>query len=183
MPNYRRNYSGNLYFFTVVTFGRRKLFGVQRNREVLRESIEATRRDSPWETVAIVLLPDHLHAIWRLPENDSDYAGRVGAIKKRFTRAYLSHGGEDLPVTAGQLRHRRRGVWQPRFWEHTIRDARDFHMHLDYIHINPMKHGLAALPGDWPWSSFHRYVKMGWYEPGWVGRVDLPGSVEYVWPE
>jgi len=132
---------------------------------------------------AIVLLPDHLHMLWRMPEGDADYSTRIAATKKRFTRSYLAAGGAEAPVRPGQRRHRLRGVWQPRFWEHTIRDARDYHRHLDYIHLNPVKHGLVASPREWPHSSFHRYVEMGWYEPDWCGRTDLPGNIEYVWPE
>lgn len=86
-----------------------------------------------------------------------------------------------MPVTDSQRRLRRRGIWQVRFWEHIIRDARDFKMHLDYIHLNPVKHGLASRPADWPWSSFHRYVKAGEYEADWLGRADLPENVEYFW--
>jgi len=183
MPSYRRNYEGNLYFFTLVTHGRRGLFTEEWARDCLRNAIERTRRDRPWHMEAVVLLPDHLHMLWRLPEGDSDYSTRIAALKKRFTRAFLRQGGEEGGITSGQRQHRRRGVWQERFWEHTIRGARDLHMHVDYIHINPVKHGLVDRPGDWPWSSFHRYVKMGWYEPDWCGRVDLPGSVEYLSPE
>lgn len=131
----------------------------------------------------MVLLPDHLHMLWRMPDDDTDFSTRIAALKKRFTRAYLREGGRDSDVPPGQVRHRLRGVWQRRFWEHTIRDAKDFRLHLDYIHANPMKHGLVDRPEHWPHSSFHRYVELGWYEPDWCGRVDLPGAVEYVWPE
>jgi putative transposase len=139
--------------------------------------------DRPWEMTAVVLLPDHLHLIWRLPCGDVDYSTRVSLLKKRFTLAYLAAGGDEAAVPTGQCRHRLRGVWQRRFWEHVIRTAKDFRMHLDYIHLSPVKHGLAARPSEWPWSSFHRYVRRGWYEPGWCGRRDLPGNVEYLWPE
>ncbi len=132
---------------------------------------------------AVVLLPNHLHMIWEMPEGDTDYSRRIAILKKRFTRVYLQQSGSEAVVSHGQQRHRRRGVWQPRFWEHTIRDAKDFRLHLDYIHGNPVKHGLVLRPVDWPWSSFHRYVSEGLYEPDWCGRVDLPGQVEYPWPE
>jgi putative transposase len=150
---------------------------------MLREAMAKTRQERPWALEAVVLLPDHLHMLWRLPEGDVDYSMRMAALKKRFTRAYLAAGGTEAWVSPGQARHRRRGLWQRRFWEHTIRDARDFHLHVDYIHLNPVKHGLARRPIDWPHSSFRRYVEMGWYEPDWSGRADLPENVEYLWTE
>ena len=130
-------------------------------------------------TEAIVLLPDHMHMIWRLPPGDSDYSGLLARIKRRFTQAYLAAGFAGADVTHGQKRKGYRGVWQPRFWEHTIRDERDFKMHLDCTHMNPVKHRLVAKPADWPWSIFHRYVRMGEYEVDWCGRTDLPDQVEY----
>jgi putative transposase len=132
---------------------------------------------------AMVLLPDDLHMLWRLPEGDLEYSARLPVLKKRFTRAYLSGGGREAEVLRGQRRHRLRGVWQRRFWEHTIRDGRDFRLHLDYIHLNPVKHGLTDRPADWAWSSFHWYVKLRWYDQDWCGRIDLPEAVEYLWTE
>ncbi len=128
-----------------------------------------------------MLLPDHWHALWRLPEGDTDYSTRVRRIKKIFTRAWLACGEREQAVTASQRRLRRRGIWQARFWEHTIRDAADFKMHLDYIHMNPVNHGLVARPADWPFSSFYRWAAMGEYEADWAGRIGLPLSVEYCW--
>jgi putative transposase len=183
MPSYRRNYDGDIFFFTLVTASRRTIFRNQRARDLLSSAIRETRREKPWKTIAIVLLPDHLHTIWRMPEHDKDFSVRIAAIKKRFTRAYLAAGGREARVPTGQARSRRRGVWQRKFWEHTIRDAKDFRKHLDYIHMNPVKHGLVERPGDWAASSFHRCVEEGWYEPNWFGPVDLPGTVEYLMPE
>lgn len=183
MPNYRRNRVGTLFFFTIVSMGRRPIFTTPLARRLLREAIIRTQEERPWVMDGFVLLPEHIHTIWRLPEGDCEYSVRLAALKKRFTCSFLAAGGVESSVLSGQLHHRRRGVWQPRFWEHTIRDAKDFKMHMDYIHINPVKHGLVRHPADWPYSSFHRYVKSGWYEPDWCGRVDLPGAVEYFWPE
>jgi putative transposase len=183
MPNYRRKRQGELYFFTIVTCDRRPIFDASHARHLLHTAIDLTQKDHPWTMEAIVLLPDHLHMLWRLPEGDTDYSSRIGALKKRFMRRYLMRGGREGRVAPGQRRHRRRGVWQQRFWEHTISDARDFHRHVDYIHTNPVKHGLVDYPRDWPHSSFHRYVKTGWYESDWCGQTDLPGNVEYVWAE
>ena len=183
MPNYRRNYVGEHFFFTLVTRQRIRVFHRARWRRRLSEAIEQTQRERPWDMTGIVLLPDHLHMLWRMPRGDTDYSGRISVLKRRFTQAYLAGGGREAPVSTAQRAKRFRGVWQRKFWEHTIRDARDFRMHLDYIHLNPVKHGLAETPRDWAWSSFHRYVEQGMYEPDWCGRVDLPGSVEYVWGE
>ena len=183
MPSYRRNYEGRYFFFTLVCAGRRPLFSQDAPRRLLSQAIRKTRIERPWETTAIVLLPDHLHMLWWLSGDDRDYSTRIASIKRRFTRAYLLAGGQEAAVPVGQRRKRCRGVWQRRFWEHTIRDARDFAMHLDYIHLNPVKHGLARLPRDWPYSSFHRYVAKGWYEADWVGRAELPGAAEYCFVE
>ncbi len=183
MPNYRRRRQGDRYFFTLVTHGRRRLFLEPNARDLLHEAIRAEQARRPFEMEAIVLLPDHLHMLWRLPPDDTDYSLRINLIKKHFTVVYLASGGKETVSPISQKRHRRRGVWQPRFWEHTIRDARDYHVHLDYIHMNAVKHGLVQCAADWPHSSFRRYVKSGWYEIDWAGRTDLPGNVEYVFPE
>jgi putative transposase len=142
--------------------------------------IEEVKAESPWQMDAIVLLPDHLHMLWKTPPHDLDYSTRIAVLKKRFTDTFLKAGGRECRVLSGQTRHRRRGVWQERFWEHTIRDLKDYRLHLDYIHSNPVKHGLVELPIEWPWSSFHRYVKQGLYERDWCGHVELPGTVEYL---
>jgi len=178
MPTYRR-WRGRVVFLTVVTAARRPLFSDPVARSLLRTAVRQTQADRPWEMTAVVLLPDHLHMIWTLDGKDLDYSVRLAVIKKRFTRAWLGRGGSEAFVPDGQRHHRLRGVWQRRFWEHAIRDARELKMHLDYVHVNPVRHGLVELPRHWPWSSFHRCVRENEYEPDWCGRVDLPGSVEY----
>jgi putative transposase len=180
MPNYRRwRQDGGIVFLTMVTYDRQPIFAHAQARRLLRQAMAQTRRERPWTTEAIVLLPDHLHMLWRLPSGDSNYSTRLALIKKQFTRAWLAIGGREHHTTVSQRGLRRRGVWQVRFWEHQIRDARDYAMHLDYIHLNPVKHGLVPRPGDWPYSSFHRYVRAGYYEGDWSGRNDLPGNVGY----
>lgn len=182
MSDYRRwRQPGGCVFLTVVTFGRQDLFADTQARQLLRESMDAVQAERPWQTEGIVLLPNHWHALWRLPEDDANYSTRVAQIKKRFTDAWLARGGREGLVSPGKRRWRRRGVWQPRFWEHTIRGPTDFKMHLDYIHLNPVKHGLVRYPKDWPWSSFRRWANLGEYDIDWLGRVDLPGAVEYFW--
>ncbi len=116
----------------------------------------------------MVLAPDHLHTIWTLQPDDADYSRCWGWIKKEFTKEWLLLGGVEQAVTVGRRRERRRGIWQPRFWEHTIRDANDFERHFDYIHYNPVKHRLARCPHGWPWSSFHRWVRAGVYTDDWA---------------
>jgi putative transposase len=120
---------------------------------------------------AIVLLPDHLHTIWLMPTDDAKYSLRWSAIKGHFSRNWLALTGDESPITPAQEREGRRGVWQPRFYEHLIRDETDLISHADYLHYNPVKHGLADRPVDWPWSSFRRFVAEGHYPPGWGDRL------------
>jgi putative transposase len=111
---------------------------------------------------AVVVLPDHLHTVWTLPRDDSDYSSRWRAIKSRFTRAIRKRGVSLIPNAKGEY-----DLWQRRYWEHTIRDMDDLQRHVDYIHYNPVKHGLVKRVADWPFSSFHRYVRLGWISPDW----------------
>jgi len=130
----------------------------------------------PFEMFACVLMPDHLHMLWTLPDGDDDFPARIALMKSGFTKAYLAHGGRELPVSDNRRRHNERGVWQPRYYEHRIRDERDWYMHRDYIHLNPVNAGLCREPRDWPWSSIHRHIRLGWLDPNWPGAspVDLP---------
>ena len=180
MPNYRRSrVEGGTYFLTVVTYRRRPVFDSADARQWLRHAVIQTRAQRPWDMQAIVLLPDHLHMLWQLPDGDADYSTRIKLIKTRFTEAFVAAGRCASRVTDGEKRKGYRGVWQARFWEHTIRDPRDLKMHLDYIHTNPAKHELVEQPRAWPFSTFHRYVPLGEYDADWCGRVDLPDQVEY----
>ena len=157
MPNYRRSHTpGGTFFFTVVTHRRRRLFHDPRNCTILGQVIRECQRDWPFEMNAIVLLPDHLHTIWTLPSGDENYSARWSVIKKNFTTRYLASGGEDWIVSRGKRSAHRRGVWQRRFWEHTIDDEEDFDIHFDYVYFNPIKHKLVKCPCDWEPSSFHR---------------------------
>ena len=124
-----------------------------------------------FETVASVLLPDHLHMIWQLPENDADFSLRWSLIKQRVSRQCAD---EVSRATLSQSRIKRKegAFWQRRFWEHMIRDDTDLHHHVDYIHYNPVKHGYAKRVADWPYSSFHRYVHDGVYPKDWGGAVE-----------
>ena len=174
MPDFRRYFvPGGTYFFTLVSASRFPLFRDASARTLLGTIMREKREEMPFTTVAMVLLPDHLHAIWSLPEEDDDYPNRWKAIKAKFTSEWLSSGGQEQQIAGGYRRQRRRGVWQPRFMEHTIRDQQDLHNHADYVHYNPVKHGHALAPKLWPWSSFHRYVRSGDYPEDW-GASDRP---------
>ena len=180
---YRRsNVPGGTFFLTIVTHRRRPILVRPRARPLLRQAFRDVRSRHPFAVEAIVLLPDHLHLLVRLPAGDAGLSIRGGGIKRRFTQLCLAAGLQEAPTSDGQKAKRYRGIWQMR-WEHTIRDAEDFKRHLDYIHANPLNHGLAARVRDWPWSSFHRYVRMGEYDPAWAGHVELPDAAEYFWAD
>jgi putative transposase len=165
---YRRAQTpGGSYFFTVVTYQRRKFLCEPDNVELLRAAFRAVKSDHPFTIDAFVLLPEHLHCIWTLPQDDKDYPIRWNAIKNYFTRRCPGH--YKSPPSTAQKRKRAQTVWQPRYWEHQIRDDRDFEKHCDYIHWNPVKHGLVFHPSHWPHSSFHRFVNLGIYLPDWTG--------------
>ncbi len=183
MPNYRRwHIEGGVYFFTLVAEGRREIFCTPTSRSLLRVAIEAMQSLRPFEIDAMVLVRDHIHMILRLPPGDSDFSKRLAGIKYRFTKDYLAAGGTESPATDGAKKHRLRGVWQRRFYEHLIRDSEDYRRHVDYVHINPVKHGLVKWPRDWPWSTFHRWARAGEYDSDWCGHVELPGDV-YLEPD
>ncbi|WP_396586864.1 REP-associated tyrosine transposase [Bermanella sp. R86510] len=165
MAIYRRNFQpGGTFFFTVNLKNRNSSL-LTDNINLLRESVRKVLSASPFHIDAWVVLPEHMHAMWTLPVNDMDYAWRWRAIKR-----YFSTG---LPIienrTALQMNRNERNIWQQRYWEHTIRNARDYEHHLNYIHINPLKHGHVNQVRDWPYSSFHRYVKKGVYPESWAG--------------
>jgi putative transposase len=173
MPNYRRfRVEGAIYFFTLVTDGRQPFLCTDDARALLRKFLKECDERWPFTISAIVLLPDHLHTLWSLPQGDDKYSRRWGWIKKEFTKAWLGSGHPEQLVSAGRARKRQHGVFQPRFWEHLIRDEEDFERHADYIHYNPVKHRYVASPRDWSWSSFHRYVKAGIYPIDWGQSID-----------
>ncbi len=162
MVGYRRNFvPGGTYFFT-VTLQDRKANLLTQYIDHLRQAFRKVRIDHSFQIDAIVILPEHLHTIWTLPDNDADYPGRWRAIKSQFTRS-LKQQGLALKFNSRGVSN----VWQARFWEHTIKDAEDLQRHIDYLHYNPVKHGLTVNVSDWPHSSFHRYVKTGLLPPDW----------------
>jgi putative transposase len=166
MSDYRRAcVKGGVFFFTVATYKRRPLFTEESAVDALRDSFKRVMAAYPFQVDAMVVLPDHLHCIWILPDGDSDFSLRWRLVKSDFT-----HYGPVSPAEAAsnsRLKKKEKGNWQRRFWEHMIRDEDDLNSHRDYIHYNPVKHGLATSPGEWKPSSFNRFVKEGYYTPDW----------------
>jgi putative transposase len=169
MPHYlRAHVPGGSYFFTVALLERRRRL-LTAHINALRAAFRSVHIQRPFHIDAIVILPDHLHCIWTLPPNDADSSTRWRLIKSSFARAIAP--GERLS-SRRRTKHER-GIWQRRFWEHVIRDQRDFDAHLDYIHFNPVKHGWVSRVADWPHSSFHRFVRSGWYPLEWAAPADI----------
>jgi len=176
MSWYRRwREPGGIYFFTVVTYGRLPILVSELARPLLREALEKTRAERSFQILAFVLLPDHLHSLWQLPPGDDDYSTRWRLIKSRFTRSILEAGYAEPPRNPSRQARQEHAIWQRRGWEHTIRGEDDWKRHLDYIHYNPVKHGLVAVPRDWPYSTFAKYVRLGEYEEGWGSQQ--PGNL------
>lgn len=168
MANYRRLYvKGGTYFFTVVTQERRPIFGKIETIDLLKDVFGTVMKKSPFRIEAIVVLPDHIHCLWALPIGDNDFSSRWKAIKYRFSLKYRG----SLPKSDSMRKKKEKGLWQRRFWEHLIRDQRDFNCHCDYIHYNPVKHKLAMRPIDWPHSSFRRFVDSGIYREDWGSNL------------
>lgn len=172
MPDYRRaKIPGGTYFFTVVV--------QDRSSNLLTKEIDRLRRiylnvekARPFKTVAICILPEHIHALWELPEGDADFSTRWNLIKGGFSRGLpASH------VTVSNVSKREKAIWQRRYWEHAIRNDADLAKHVDYIHYNPVKHGYVSRVRDWPYSSFHQYVKRGQLPIDWGGDIgEIAGS-------
>lgn len=164
MVRYRRNIApGGTFFFTVTLADRRSTILVEQI-ELLRQAFAAARSERPFEIDAVVILPDHLHTVFTLPEGDSDFPGRWRRIKGYFSKALL-----DAQVPLRRSANGDLALWQRRFREHTIRDEKDFARHVDYIHFNPEKHELVPRVRDWEYSSFHRYVRDGVLPEDWAG--------------
>ena len=164
MVRYRRNLvPGGTFFFTVTLLDRHSRALVE-HVEALRAAMRDIRRSHPFAIDAVVVLPDHLHIVMSLPDGDADYPNRWHLIKRRFTESVMKSGTEVARRRSGEP-----AFWQRRYWEHTIRDDGDFERHVDYIHFNPVRHGLVDRVRDWPHSSFHRYVRHGMLPPDWAG--------------
>ena len=172
MPNYRRAFvPGGCWFFTVNLLERRKSLLVDRV-DALREAVAATRKTYPFVIDAVVVLPDHIHAVWTLPPGDADFSTRWRLIKARFAK--MQPKTERLSKT--REARSERGIWQRRFWEHLVRDEADYARHVEYCYINPVKHGLVPRVRDWPHSSFHRDVRAGIFPEDWASDVETQGD-------
>jgi len=173
MVRYRRNWlHGGTYFFTLTLEDRRSTVLVD-HVGTLRAAFRVTRHERPFTIDAIVILPDHLHAIFTLPQDDADFAGRWRRIKGHFSTALLAEGTAIRRHANDEL-----ALWQRRYWEHTIRNDDDFARHVDYIHFNPVKHKVVTRVQDWPHSSFHLYVRQGLLPQDWAGDMS-EGSLDY----
>jgi len=172
MPNYRRHrVEGGTYFFTLALANRRSDLLVKEISS-LRASVARAHALHPFKIDAWVVLPDHLHAVWTLPDGDADFSTRWTLIKRGFSARIAA----DETRSASKIAKGERGIWQRRFWEHTIRDEADFRRHVDYVHFNPVKHGLVSDAKDWPFSSFHRAVARGDYPSSWAAADDTTGE-------
>jgi putative transposase len=172
MPDYRRpSIKGGAFFFTVVLADRSSNLLIE-EIDRLRRAYRTVQERRPFETIAVCVLPDHLHALWSLPEHDADFATRWSLIKSGF-----SCGIEARQRSESKTSSREKGVWQRRYWEHAVRDDADLARHVDYVHFNPVKHGHVSRVADWPHSSFHRFVERGLLVADWGGDVkDIAGS-------
>jgi len=169
---YRRaKIKGGTYFFTVVTYQRRRFLCQPENVKLLRNAFRHVMQEYKFKIDALVLLPDHLHCIWTLPDDDSDFSTRWRLIKGYFSKYCEDQYRSD--VSKAREKKNEQAVWQRRFWEHAIRDEDDYARHVDYIHYNPIKHGLAKAPKDWEYSSFHRYVQNGIYDVIWGAKQEI----------
>ena len=163
---YRRIWQlGGTYFFTVNLFNRKENNLLTREIDLIRNVINDVKRCHPFKIHAWVILPDHMHCVIELPALDSDFSKRWRLIKMDFSKGLPA----TEPRSTIRLIRGERGIWQRRYWEHVIRDQRDFNAHVDYVHINPLKHGLVNTVKDWPFSTLHKYVADGIYPEDWAG--------------
>ena len=178
MPNYRRPYVfGGTYFITQVTYQRQPWLCTELGRNASQYSIEHIRQKHPFQIDAFVLLPDHFHAIWTLPTEDSDLSTRMRLVKRTVTKYYGHQLGLISSMSSSRTKRKEGNVWQRRFWEHLIRDEADFASHCDYIHYNPVRHGLCETPRQWTFSSLHRLIQEKVYPSDW-GVNMIRSSIE-----
>jgi putative transposase len=176
---YRRaTVPGASYFFTLITYQRVRLFSDTRNVVRWHDAVSNVQSKRPFVIEAEVVMPDHLHVLMTLPEGDAGFGTRIRLIKTAFTKNLLMSSTSTMS-NESRISKGERNVWQRRYWEHVIRDEKDFQDHVNYIHINPVKHGLTERPGDWPHSTFSAWMERGAYEPWWGGE-DMPPLPDWV---
>jgi len=176
--HYRRLYiPGATYFFTLVAYNRQKIFSNSENIQLLKKSIITVKNKHPFTIDAIVVLPEHMHFLLTLPDEDQDFSTRIRLVKSEFSRKCTTNVGWvknelcSFEPNKSRLLKQEKHIWQRRFWEHLIRNEKDFESHMNYIHYNPVKHGLAASPKDWQYSSFHHCVTKGFYNISWGSDI------------
>ena len=163
---YRRVYiNAGTYFFTLVTFERRPILSSPRSIELLNDAFQYTSDRMPFQVVAGVVLPDHMHFVWTMPIESVDFSTRWRLIKSHFTRHWCKDGS--ISVSASRIKKGEQDIWQRRFWEHLIRDENDLSRHIEYIHYNPVKHGHVSSAINWKYSSFMKYAQDGLYPRNW----------------
>jgi putative transposase len=173
MATYRRMYvPGGTYFFTLVTHQRQSLFSIPENIILLRQATRQIKTEMPFEIIGAVVLPEHIHFIWELPAQDTNYSTRIGKLKVLFTKSLSRTSLQLNDISLSRQKHRESNIWQRRFWEHTIRSDSDLENHLNYIHYNPVKHGLVTCPHLWQYSSFHNWVRKQAYIKDWCCCCD-----------
>jgi putative transposase len=175
MSRYRRSLqSGGSYFFTVVAYQRRSILCDEPIRHALKNAIGIVRKNRPFVIDAWILLPDHLHCIWTLPDGDADFSSRWRLIKSYVSKACREQYHRQDLISPSKKKHREATLWQRRFLEHRLRNEDDFAKHVDYIHHNPVKHNLVKTAAAWPYSTIHRYIDNGHYPSDWAGTEQTP---------
>lgn len=160
------------YFFTAKLFDQKTQLLIK-HIDQIRLAIQHVKLKHPFKIDAIIILPDHLHMIMTLPKDDANYSMRWRLIKSYFSRSIEKFES----ISVSRKNKRERGIWQRRFWEHTIRDEIDYENHVNYIHYNPVKHGYAKSPADWRYSSIHRYLAADILPADWAtGCNRIKGS-------
>jgi len=162
---------GGCYFFTLTTANKNSQLLTQ-HIDTLRASFSYVKQRHPFVIEAMVVMPNHLHSLWTLPQDDHNYSMRWNLIKGHFSRALKP----TEQISPSRYKKSERGIWQRRFWEHLIRDEKDFEQHINYIHYNPVKHGFTASAAAWPYSSIHRYIRQGLLDADWAGGENVMGS-------
>lgn len=186
MSQYRRFYQkGGIVFLTIVTDNRQPIFNNPRNVDLLRKATATVKSEMPFHILGAVILPDHIHFLWQLPPDNADYSKRVGRLKALFTKLFKVENNLIQENSESRKKHRENNIWQRRFWEHTIKDEKDFEQHLDYIHYNPVKHNLVSCPHLWQYSSFNLWVKKNVYHQDWAcicrgNKLKIPDFREIV---
>lgn len=179
MPEYvRAIVPGGTFFFTVVTNFRRPILTTKSGHAALSGAFQHVQRRHPFEIDALVVLPDHLHCIWTLPDDDTNFSTRWRLIKSEFTKHYRHSGGPETGRSRSRVSKGERGVWQRRFWEHAVCDETEYERLCNYIHYNPVRHRLAKCPHEWAFSSFNDFVRNRRYESDWQCVCRRPAPTE-----